>query len=87
MKRLILVLLLLVVYSCSSVNKVSDQRNLPESGRTMYIERFEMDGHDYISYTFFYPQYGRKGESTTIVHDPECEKADFYKILQENFEN
>ncbi len=87
MKRFILLLAILVISSCSSVAKVSDQRNLPESGRTMYVERFEMDGHDYISYTFFYPSYGVDGQSITIVHDPECEKADFYKILQENFEN
>lgn len=87
MRRLILLLFILIVSSCSPVTKVSDKRNLPESGRTVYIERFEMDGHYYISYTLFFPQYGMNGESTTIVHDPECEKGDFYKILQENFEN
>lgn len=62
-------ILILLLCSCSSLRWIQDQRNLPESGRTVLIERFEMDEHWYISYTLV---YGNSTYGFTVVHDPDC---------------
>lgn len=73
MKKFILLIATILLCSCSEISKVSDARNLPESGRTIYIERFEMDGHDWICF----------GDPTIfdVEHDPECLKRDMLDSL------
>ena len=70
MKKLIILIIgIILCCSCSSIYRIQDQRILPESGRTVLIERFEMDEHYYISYTLV---YGNSTYGFTVVHDPDC---------------
>ena len=66
-----IVIIILLLCSCSSINRISDARVLPESGRTVLVENFEMDGHYYISYTLV---YGNSTYGFTVVPDPDEEK-------------
>lgn len=71
MKKLIVFIIgLLIVCSCGNVNRLPEQYVLPQSGRTVYVEKFDMDGHYYISYTIRQPLMNHYGFS--VVHDPEC---------------
>lgn len=80
MKKLVLLIATIIICSCCSLSKISDKRVLPESERTIYIERFEMDGHDYISFSTIYNYY-YPGQNFTVVHDPECLKRDMLDCL------
>lgn len=68
-KIFVFLIFILLLCSCSSISRISDSRNLPESGRTVLVEKFEMDEHYYISYTLVYAntEYG-----FSVVHDPDC---------------
>ena len=72
MKKFIILLISVICLSSCAVSRIEDKRNLPESGRVVAIERFEMDGHYYISFTVRNEIVGQGKYSTSIVHDPNC---------------
>ena len=69
MKKFVFLIFICLLCSCSSISKIQDARVLPESGRTVLVEKFEMDEHYYISYTLVYAnsEYG-----FAVIHDPDC---------------
>ena len=72
MKKLIVLLITVICLSSCAVSKIEDKRVLPESGRMIAIERFEMDNHYYIVYTIQQEKLGHSKWSTSVVHDPNC---------------
>ena len=72
MKKFIILLITAICLSSCAVSKIEDKRVLPESGRMIAIERFEMDNHYYIVYTIQQEKLGHSKWSTSVVHDPNC---------------
>lgn len=72
MKKFIIFLISIICLSSCAVSKVEDKRVLPESGRLIAIEKFEMDDHYYIVYTIQQEHIGYSKWSTSVVHDPNC---------------
>lgn len=72
MKKFIVLLIALICLSSCAVSKIEDKRVLPESGRMIAIERFEMDNHYYIVYTIRQEKLGHSKWSTSVIHDSNC---------------
>ena len=79
MKKFIILLFSLLCLSSCAVSRIEDQRILPESGRLIVMERFEMDDHYYISFTVKQHQIGSGKYSTSVIHDPNCPCNNFFE--------
>lgn len=82
LKKIVLLLVILLVCSCSTYKQI-ERFNLPESGRTLSVEKFEQDGHDWKCFTWA-PHNAYNYYKFTIVHDPDCKKC--VKISENNSE-
>lgn len=69
MKKFIIgIIALLTLCSCSCESETWKKIHTTD-GATLYVHRFEYDGHKYIEFTRFLEVYDNH---TGYVHDPDC---------------
>jgi hypothetical protein len=83
MKKIVLLIAVAILYGCSTPAKLVERYNFPESGRVISVERFNLEGHDWLCFTWA-PFNTYNYYTFSIEHDPNCKKC--VKISENNSE-